>query len=79
MVQDGKSVSTGRSQDEKVGLRLLVEKNRDPVRPRRIRRIARVASADRKLAPPLVAQQTQRPLRRHFRTALRVVITFRLS
>src|SRR5258708_26359718 len=72
MVQYGRTVSTRRSLDQKVGLRLSVEKKRDAVRPRRMRRIVRIAGAPRKLANPRIAQHPQRGLREYLRTALRV-------
>src|SRR6266403_24784 len=56
----------------KVDLRPSVKKNRDPVSPGRIRRTARVAGADRKLASPRIPQHPQRGLREYLRMALRV-------
>src|SRR5258708_19722510 len=72
MVQYGRTVSTRRSLDQEVGLGLSVEKNREPVSPRRMRRIVRIAGAYRKLANPRIAQHPQRGLREYLRTALRV-------
>jgi hypothetical protein len=59
-----------RRRDEAGGA--LVQKNRDPVRPGRIRGTARVASADCKLLDARIAQQAHRALWQDFRAALRV-------
>src|SRR5271169_5075242 len=50
----------------------LVKQNRDPIHPGRIRRIARIASADGKLANAWIPERKQRTGRQHFRTAFGV-------